>query len=203
VHRRELLHSDQTLGHVQPMITVAMHHVARVVRCGRPLLGATTQHQHANGERMLRKVEQPSVLLAVLEDVTYVARADAQGLRRNDRVLRGDERIRACEHEITGAGRHAVLYTLDAIDTSDREQIDPLLEVGNEHEHPGSRSDEWLVIAGDGQARLERRILDLDDRVEHHVAARRRAHSGVKDRLTFCCGDRVGHEHPCGRACVY
>jgi hypothetical protein len=122
------------------------------------------------------QAEQLRVFFSLLEHVPDVARADAQRFRRDDRVLRGDEGVRARQQQVAGAGRAAVPHARQPIDARDGEQVDPLLVVGDEDKHPGRPGDERLVVAGHSQPVLKRLVLDLDDRVQHQVAGRRRPH---------------------------
>ena len=97
---------------------------------------------------------------------------------------------RAGQHEVGEFRRDVVRQAVHALDAGDVEQVHPLLQVGDEHQHPGRPGDERLVVAGDGEPVLERLIVDLDDRVEHHVARRRCPHRGVEDGLLLVVGER-------------
>ena len=96
----------------------------------------------------------------------------------------------AGHQQVAEARRHAVRHAGQLVAPARGEQVHPLLEVGDEQQHPRRPGDERLVVAGHRQPVLERLVLDLDDRVEHQVARRRRAHRRVQDRALLLVGER-------------
>ncbi len=186
----EVVRDRSQLVRAEASVCVPVHDVL-LVPLGdvRPGL-RTAEAQHGDGEGVPRQAEQLGVGLGLLHDVADVARADAERLGRDDGVLRGDEGVAAGEQQVADARGDPVRHAVHLVDPGDREQVHPLLVVGDEEEDPGRAGDERLVVAGDGEPVLEHLVVDLDDGVQHHVAGRGRAHGGMEDRALLVVGER-------------
>ena len=104
--------------------------------------------------------------LDVLDDVANVAAADAHRFSGDDGVLRGDAGVGHSQHQIAHAGLAHVLNARRMVG------VQPAAAVGQEHQYQRRFGDERLVVAQVRQRGFQRRVGDIQNRVQLLVARR-------------------------------
>ena len=130
------------------------------------LFGRAAKHQHTGGHHKIRQVQRVPHGLDVLDDVANVAAADAHRFRGDDGVLRGDAGVGHSQHQIARAG---LAHVLDACRMVG---VQPAAAVGQEHQYQRRFGDERLVVAQVRQRGFQRRVGDIQNRVQLLVARR-------------------------------
>ena len=128
--------------------------------------------------------------LGVLDDVADVAAADAHALGGHDGILRRDAGVSHRQQQIARTGRAHILNTCGVVG------VQPAAAVGQKHQHQRCLRDERLVVAQVGQCRLQRRVGDVQDRVQLLVARRRRLKRRMQNRRPLVGGDGLVREYP-------
>lgn len=154
------------------------------------LFGRAAKHQHTGGHHKIRQVQRVPHGLDVLDDVANVAAADAHRFSGDGGVLRGDAGVGHSQHQIARAGLAHVL------DARRMVGVQPAAAVGQEHQHQRRPGNERLVVAQVGQRGLQRRVGDVQDRVQLLVARRRCLERRVQDGRPLVRRDGVGGEYP-------
>ena len=77
---------------------------ARSVALLQLLLGGITEDQHADRKNVLRQVEHFLMSLVLFHDVADVTGTDAERLRRNDCILRRDQRVTTGQEQVASSG---------------------------------------------------------------------------------------------------
>ena len=128
------------------------------------LFGRAAKHQHTGGHHKIRQVQRVPHGLDVLDDVANVAAADAHRFSGDDGVLRGDAGVGHSQHQIARAGLAHVL------DARRMVGVQPAAAVGQEHQYQRRFGDERLVVAQVRQRGFQRRVGDIQNRVQLLVA---------------------------------
>ncbi len=187
-------HLDQ-LRLAQPAVTVLVDDVFRRkalrLRAGLLLRSGVTKAHQADGKDVTRQVKKLAVDLVILHDVTNVAAPQPQRLRCHHRGLRGDQRIAARQEQIPLTRVAAFLTQPGAqpIHPARGIVILPALVIRQEQQHQRGFGNERLIIAGHRQPGLERRILHLNDCVQHLVASGWRAQRCLQNLILHAGAD--------------
>lgn len=154
------------------------------------LLRGAAKHQHTGGHNVLRQVQGVAHGLSILEDIAYVAAADAQRLGGDHGVLGGNAGVGHGQHQVPCPGLAGVRDARGVVG------VEPAAAVGQEHQHQRCPGNERLVVAQVGQRGLQRRVGDVQDRVQLLVARRRCLERRVQDGRPLVRRDGVSGEYP-------
>ena len=130
------------------------------------LVRRAAKYQHAGRDHVLWQVQGFPHLLGVLDDIADVAAADAQAFRRHHGILRRDAGIGHGQQQVSCTGDSYILDARCLIG------LQPTAAIGQKHQHQRCLGNERLVVAQIGQAGFQRRVGDVQNRVQLLVARR-------------------------------
>ncbi len=193
IHLGDLLIHGRGIGSA-----VALGHddVLNGVRCRGALLCRNAQYEHRQGKGIGRQVQQAAHRLGVFHHISYVAAPQPHRLGSDDRCLGCDDRILRSDGELPHAGStpralSRLLYKRWLKTPRTLKQVDPFCIVDHKDERPRRRCYERLVVAEHRQLIQRFLVADIDDRIHHHRARRRRARSRMQDRGALLVCQRV------------
>ena len=137
---------------------------------------------------MRRQRQRGAHRFGVFQHIADIAAADAQAFGRRHGVLRGDAGVGHSQQQVAGAGvaRGGARGAVGAR---------PAAAVGQKDQAQRRGGDHRLVVAQVGQLRAQRRVGDVQNRVQLLAACRRRVERGVQNGRALLRRDRLVREH--------
>ena len=138
----------------------------RGLGAGLLLVGRATKNQHAGRDDIFRQMQRFAHLLGIFDHIADVATADAQAFGGDHGVLRRNAGVGQRQQQVARAGRAGVRNTGGVVGAQ------PAAAIGQKHQHQRRFGNERLVVAQVGHAGFQRRVSNIQDRVQLLVARR-------------------------------